>query len=130
MQSTPRERLQQFSSILQSCLFLRIEEEVGPLRAPAQWLVAVVSTVQLSRRLAQSRGWRGRRAKDRHALATAFVAKAVYGLETTRQVIERLQSDRQFRSLCGWREAQQIPHESTFSRAFRVCRQRITAAAA
>jgi hypothetical protein len=55
---------------------------------------------------------------DRQALATAFLAKAVYGLKTTRQMIERLQTDAQQRCLCGWNEAGQIPHESTISRAF------------
>jgi hypothetical protein len=42
----------------------------------------------------------------------------VYGLETTRQLLQRLHTDRQLRCLCGWTSARQIPHESTFSRAF------------
>ena len=52
------------------------------------------------------------------AIACAFVAKAVYNLDTTRQLIERLSSDAQLRRLCGWEQADQVPHESTFSRAF------------
>jgi hypothetical protein len=118
MQSTPRERLVQFGHVLQSCFFPAIEDALGPLSERAELLVAVVGMVELSRYIAPCRGWRERRAKDRHALATGFLAKAVYGLETTRQVRERLQTDRQLRVLCGWREAQQVPHESTFSRAF------------
>jgi hypothetical protein len=43
----------------------------------------------------------------------------VYGLETTRQVLQRLNTDRQLRCLCGWTSTRQIPHESSFSRAFR-----------
>jgi hypothetical protein len=118
MESTPRERLQQFAHVLQSVLFERVEAEIGPLSGKARLLVAVIGMVQLSRQVGCSRGWLGRPSKDRHALATAFLAKAVYGLETTREVRERLKSDPQLLCLCGWRHARQIPHESTFSRAF------------
>jgi Transposase DDE domain/Transposase domain (DUF772) len=62
-------------------------------------------------------GWAGP-AKGQQALAVAFVAKSVYGLETTRQLLQRLQSDRQLRCLCAWTSARQIPHEATFWRAF------------
>ena len=118
MQSTPRERLMQFGHVLQGVLFDRLEVELGPLPAKAQRLVAVLSLLPLSRYVAPGRGWAGRPAKDRQALATAFLAKAIYGLETTRQLLERLRSDRQLRCLCGWNSWRQIPHESTFSRAF------------
>jgi hypothetical protein len=46
------------------------------------------------------------------------VAKAVYGFSLTRQLLERLHQDGQLRRICGWEYAHQIPHESTFSRAF------------
>jgi hypothetical protein len=72
----------------------------------------------LSRHMAPSRGWRGRPSKDRQALATAFLAKARLGLETTRQLVGRLESDPQLRCLCGWHTTGQLPHEATFSRAF------------
>lgn len=118
MQSTPRERLLQFSHVLQTVLFERLEVELGPLSEKARLLVAVVSMLPLSRYVAPARGWVGRRSKDRQALATAFLAKAIYGLETTRQILERLRTERQLRCLCGWNTVRQIPHESTFSRAF------------
>jgi len=118
MQSTPRERLLQFSHVLQTVLFERLELELGPLSEKARLLVAVASMLSLSRYVAPARGWVGRPSKDRQALATAFLAKAVYGLETTRGMLERLQTDRQLRCLCGWNTVRQIPHESTFSRAF------------
>ncbi len=66
----------------------------------------------------QRRAWTGRPACDRLSLATAFLAKAVYNLTTTRQLRERLQADVQLRRLCGWDRADQIPAEATFSRAF------------
>ena len=59
----------------------------------------------------------GRR-RARLAIASAFVAKAVYGFTTTRQLLEALQRDDHLRRLCGWRTARQVPHEATFSRAF------------
>jgi hypothetical protein len=60
----------------------------------------------------------GRPSKDRYAIACSFVAKAVYGFGATRQLLEALQRDAQLRRICGWESALQVPHESTFSRAF------------
>ena len=51
-------------------------------------------------------------------MACAFVAKAVYGFSLTRQLLERLRQDEQLRRICGWNHVRQVPHESTFSRAF------------
>jgi hypothetical protein len=118
MQNSLRVYLAQFSNVLQPALFDRLEPELGRLSEKAQRLVSVLAMISLSRWTAPQRGWRGRPCRDRQAIGAAFLAKAVYGLETTRQVLERLQTDRQLRCLCGWNEVQQIPHESTFSRAF------------
>jgi hypothetical protein len=118
MQITLRERLEQFAHLSQTELFARLEERIGSLSEKARLLVSVTGMISLHRCLPPSRGWRGRRSKDRHALAIAFLAKAVLGLETTRQLLERLKTDAQLRCLCGWNNAHHIPHESTFSRAF------------
>jgi hypothetical protein len=118
MQSTPRERLLHYADLLQGRLFGVLEAAVGPLAPRARLLVAVLEMISLSRQLPCARGWLGRPAKDRQALASAFIAKSVYGLSTTRQLLQQLRSDRQLRCLCGWTSARQIPHESTFSRAF------------
>ena len=48
----------------------------------------------------------------------AFVAKAVYNMSTTRQLLERLSADVALRRICGWESRREIPHESVFSRAF------------
>jgi hypothetical protein len=74
--------------------------------------------IPLARFVPNSRGWVGRPSKDRLAIASAFVAKAVYGFTTTRQLLEALQRDDHLRRLCGWTSARQVPHEATFSRAF------------
>lgn len=118
MQITPRERLLHYAHLLQDTLFGVLETETGPLSEKTRLLIAVLEMVPLSRQLPRARGWLGRPMKDRQCLASAFVAKSVYGLETTRQLLQRLRSDRQLRCLCGWTSARQLPHESTFSRAF------------
>ncbi len=118
MQSTLRERLEQFSHLNQTTLFEHLEQQVGALSEKARLLVSTLGMISLSRHVAPGRGWRGRPSKDRQALAAAFLAKAILGLETTRQLLERLQSDAQLRCLCGWHTVRQLPHEATFSRAF------------
>ena len=118
MQSTPRARLMQFAHFLQNTLFGAVEVETGVLSEKARLLLSVLALVPLSRYVPPMRGWPGRPAEHRQALATAFLAKAVYGLQTTRQLIDQLRRERQLRCLCGWSHAEQIPHESTFSRAF------------
>src|SRR5208337_4974503 len=56
--------------------------------------------------------------EDRRALARAFVAKALLGVSTTRDLIERLDVDKSLRRILGWEGRAQVPSESTFSRAF------------
>ncbi len=60
----------------------------------------------------------GRRKSDRKAIARAFVAKAVYNLSMTRELLDRLRCDKVLRRICGWESLGAIPDESTFSRAF------------
>ena len=57
--------------------------------------------------------------KDREEIARAFIAKSVYNLQTTRDLIDRLHIDRTLRMLCGWRYKTDIPSESKFSRVFK-----------
>jgi len=56
--------------------------------------------------------------KGREECARAFIAKSVYNLQTTRDLIDRLHIDRILRLLCGWRYSRDIPSESKFSRIF------------
>lgn len=57
--------------------------------------------------------------KDREEIARAFIAKSVYNIQTTRDLIDRLHNDRTLRVLCGWRYKNSIPSESKFSRVFK-----------
>jgi len=50
--------------------------------------------------------------KDREEIARAFIAKSVYNIQTTRDLIDRLHCDRTLRILCGWRYKSDIPSES------------------
>ena len=90
---------------------------MGPLGERYEQLIQGFEFVRVERLL-----WSGpvaeRPAKDRVALAQAFLAKAVFKLATTRDLIERLESDDKLRRLCGWPSACAVPSEATFSRAF------------
>ncbi len=57
--------------------------------------------------------------RDREEIARAFIAKSVYNIQTTRDLIDRLHIDRTLRILCGWRYKNDIPSESKFSRVFK-----------
>lgn len=118
MKLTLRQQLTQFAHVLQNHLFPVLEEATGELDDTARRLVATLEMIPLARFVPASRGWIGRPSKDRLAMACAFVAKAVYGFSLTRQLRQRLQQDAQLRRICGWQSARQLPHESTFSRAF------------
>lgn len=113
-----RQQITQFAHVLQDQLFPRFEEELGELSGSAKRLVATLEMIPLARFVPSARGWIGRPSKDRLAIACAFVAKAVYGFSTTRQLLEALQRDDHLRRICGWRSVGQVPHEATFSRAF------------
>lgn len=118
MRLTLFQQLSRFSHLLQSALFPALEAEVGELTPTARRLVAILELIPLDRYIPCSRGWNGRPQRDRHAIASAFVAKAVYNLPRTSDLLERLASDEQLRLICGWKRGETLPHESTFSRAF------------
>src|ERR1700704_3417067 len=118
MKLTFRQQITQFAHVVQSQLFPALEQELGELSGSAKRLAATLEMIPLARFVPNGRGWIGRPSKDRLAIASAFVAKAIYGFTTTRQLLEALQRDDHLRRLCGWTSARQVPHEATFSRAF------------
>jgi hypothetical protein len=118
MQLNAREFVMQFAHVAQQDLFPHLETAVGPLTPQLKLLASVVSLLPLGRLLAARRAGTGRPAKDRTALATAFIAKAILNLPNTRDLIGRLKVDEGLRQLCGWSCVGRIPHESKFSRAF------------
>ena len=118
MQLNPRQLVTQFAHLLQLDIFPALETVTGPISEAMQLVAAVVPLLPLQRSLDARRSRTGRPAKDRAAMATAFIAKAVLNLATTRDLIERLKVDDSLRRLCGWNSASALPHESKFSRAF------------
>ena len=119
---TPRTKtltLQDIWQHLQRQLFPMLLEELGPLSEKDRQFIHVVSLLPLGR-LLERYAWSGVGGPphERTYLVHAFVAKAVYGLPTTEALIELLKVYGRLRRLCGWERAEDIPHASTFSRAF------------
>lgn len=113
-----RETLTSTWDHIQGFLFPMLREEVGPLTVQHERLVVVLEIARIEALVQMRPGLPGRPVEDRHALARAFVAKAVLDLPTTSGLIERLAVDRTLRRLCGWERASEVPSESTFSRTF------------
>lgn len=103
---------------IQGSLFPWLTEELGELTQKQQELVTTLELLRVEEFIVSFRGFPGRPLQDRTAIARAFVAKMVYNMATTRILIERLQTDISFRRICGWERVNDIPGESTFSRAF------------
>ena len=98
-------------------LYVAVEETVGSPSDRYRLLLDVFEFVRVGKLIGSGFG-PGRPAKDRVSLAHAFLAKGVFDLPSTRDLIERLEVDEKIRRLCGWSSARAIPGEATFSRAF------------
>jgi Transposase DDE domain/Transposase domain (DUF772) len=103
---------------IQGFLLPMLREEVGPLTPQHERLVTVLDVGRIEAFVQMWPGLPGRPPADRHALARAFVAKAVFNIPTTLALIGRLAADAALRRLCGWESRSAVPSESTFSRAF------------
>lgn len=102
-------------------LFPYLEEcFTGAITKRQRQLVSVLEVIEIERYVLASmrHQWMGRHPHDRQAIARAFVAKAVCGYATTRDLIEALHSNPNLRKICGFQQKRSIPSESTFSRAF------------
>ncbi len=81
-------------------------------------LITVLETIRIEEHIPNYSGLVGRPQSDRVAIARAFIAKAIYDIPTTIMLIDRLKCDISLRRICGWEKKNDIPSESTFSRAF------------
>ena len=68
---------------IQTQLFPWLEQALGPLTAKQQQLVHTLEIIRVEDHLPRRFHVPGRPAKDRAAIARAFVAKAVYDMPTT-----------------------------------------------
>lgn len=112
------DKVSQYWQIIQGNLFPWLQEELGALNAKQKQLITVLEMTRVDTFIPSYAGYVGRPEEDRCAIANAFIAKAVYNLGTTRQLLDRLACDKALRRLCGWERVSDIPSESTFSRAF------------
>lgn len=111
-------KLSQYWNRIQGTLFPQLEEELDPLTEKQQQLVTILELVRIEQFIPDYRGYEGRPLKTRTAIARSFIAKMVYNIDTTTFLIERLNTDKNLRRICGWESRSQLPSESTFSRAF------------
>ena len=85
-----------------------LEETVGPLTNKQQLLITALDVMRIENFISSRIGV-GRPAEDRVPIARAFIAKAIYGHTTTRQLLDPLQSDIRLRRICGWEKACDVP---------------------
>ena len=107
-----------FLSGIQRHLFPVLEEEMGPLTAFHRKVATTLEMVRIEQGVGNEY-WFGRPTSNRKPLARAFVAWAVSNAPYQNDFRNRILADSILRRLCGWEERDQVPSESTFSRAFR-----------
>lgn len=112
-------QLSQWWNKIQGYLFSWLEEELDSLTEKQQQLISTLEIIRLEDFIKITFKSHGRPLKDRIAIASAFIAKAIYNMPTTRVLLDRLKSDIVLRRICGWESKNSIPDESTFSRAFK-----------
>ena len=101
---------------LESSLFPELQEQFGVLSPKEQKLIKILDFAEIEKNICTTS--KTNPPKDREQIARAFIAKAVYNFQTTRDLIDRLHVDKTLRVLCGWRYSNSIPSESKFSRVF------------
>lgn len=104
---------------LQRQLFPTLEEEIGPLSPLDHQFCEVIALIDPGPWLHRYE-WVGNGCPphDRVWILQAFLAKSVYQFPTTGALLDALKSRPTLRRLCGWETIDEIPSESTFSRAF------------
>lgn len=112
-------KLSQIWFEIQGILFPFLEKEIAePLTEKLKQLVRTLELIRIEDFVHIPHYWHGQSPKYRTQIARSFVAKAVYNMSTTRELIDRLKTTPALRRICGWEKASQVPHESSFSRVF------------
>jgi len=102
---------------IENSLFPQLQEQLGVLSTKEQKLIKILDFAEIEKNITDISTTNT--PKDREQMARAFIAKSVYNLQTTRDLIDRLRIDRTLRVICGWRYTNSIPSESKFSRVFK-----------
>jgi uncharacterized protein (UPF0179 family) len=113
-------KLSQIWFEVQEVLFPFLEKEIEePLTDKLKSLITTLELIRIEEMVRVPKYWQGRSPKNRKQIARAFIAKAIYNLDTTRALIDRLKTSPSLRRICGWEKVCDVPHESSFSRAFK-----------
>jgi len=113
-------KLSQIWFEVQQVLFPFIEKEIEePLTGKLRKLVTILELIRIEDIVRVPEYWQGQSPKKRKQIARAFIAKAAYNMDTTRELIDRLKISPALRRICGWQKVCDVPHESSFSRAFK-----------
>jgi hypothetical protein len=114
-----REKLSRIWFNVQGKLFPFLEDTVEePLTEKLKQLVGILELIRIEDFVRVPAYQHGRTPEYRKNIARAFMAKAVHNMHSTRQLIDMLKISPALRRICGWERVSEIPHESTFSRAF------------
>jgi hypothetical protein len=103
---------------IQVSLFPHLEQALGPLTAKEKQLVELLEIIRVEDHVRRGAYFTGKRPKDRRPVARAFVAKSFLGVNETKALINTLKSSPNLCRICGFEHANDVPSESTFSRAF------------
>lgn len=103
---------------IQRTFFPDLENEAGPIPETLVKLSYILQTVHSQKVALPERCWTGRPPKSRYGILNAFIAKSFLGIFTTCHLVERLQSDRHLRLICGFEYRKDVPSKSVFSRVF------------
>ena len=113
------ERLAGIQLFVQESLFPALDAAGLEMTDKLYRLAALLDVLRIEQFVAGPSPYQvGAKPSDRRCLARAFVAKAFYNATDTKAFRERLLGDPSLRKICGWPCRQDVPSESTFSRAF------------
>ncbi|MCP3943748.1 MAG: transposase [Desulfobacteraceae bacterium] len=90
-----------------------------PLTDKLKKLVTTLELIRIEEMVRVPKYWKGQSPKYKKQIARAFIAKAIYNIDTTRALIDRLKISPSLRRIYGWQKACDVPHESSFSRTFK-----------
>lgn len=108
--------------IYQQEIFPELHNEFGYLTNKHEQLIQVLDLIDLNEIYPQKiwNSFFGRPKFDRHNFIRAFLAKAIWNINETKDLIAYLQVDRALRVICGFDgRSNVVPSESTFSREFK-----------
>lgn len=118
--SNLKSKISDYWFTIQETLFPYLEEILdAPLSKKLQQFIRILEMINVEHFVFDSRGYVGRPPKNRHAIARAFIAKAIFNIADTKLLIDRLKSDKNLRRVCGFETIFQVPSESAFCRAFK-----------